>query len=222
MSEDLMSGLDQDLFRSRFIKYTRRAFLMLPRIENPRILDVGCGSGVPTIELASLCKGQIIGVDIDQTLLERLDRKIREAGLQNRVKTVVCSLFELDSLEEEFDVIWAEGSISIIGFGRGIREWKRLLRPGGFMVVHDEAKNVSRKLREIDDHGYKLLGSFRLPGEVWLTEYYVPLEKRIKELREKFQDDPKILKILEKHQDEIDMVRESPEDYASIFFILRK
>lgn len=222
MSDDLLPRIDRDPFRSRLVKYTRRAFLLLPHMESPRILDVGCGSGVPTIELARLCEGEITGIDVDRSLLDKLDRKSEEAGFSTRVRTLRCSLFELDSLEECFDVIWAEGSISIIGFGRGLREWGRLLKPGGYMVVHDEAKNTSRKLKEIDDYGYKLINSFKLSGEVWLTEYYSPLESRIRELLVEYRGNPRVIEIIKKQQEEIDKVKRNPEDYSSIFFILEK
>jgi len=47
------------------------------------ILDIGCGSGVPTLELARLRHGQITGVDIDHACLEELARKA-EAALDAR------------------------------------------------------------------------------------------------------------------------------------------
>ena len=52
MSKDLYSEIDRDRFREPLLKYTRKAFQLLPKLDKPRILDVGCGSGVPTIELA--------------------------------------------------------------------------------------------------------------------------------------------------------------------------
>jgi len=52
-SKDVLSEM-KDHFRERLNKYTRRAFQMLPKVENPHILDIGCGSGVPTIELACM------------------------------------------------------------------------------------------------------------------------------------------------------------------------
>ena len=82
MSKDLLSEIDKDHFRERLNKYTRLAYQMLPRIENPHILDIGCGSGVPTIELAKLSNGEIIGIDINQSLLDNLDRKIEEEAYQ--------------------------------------------------------------------------------------------------------------------------------------------
>jgi len=195
---------------------------MLPKLEKPRILDIGCGSGVPTIELARLSDGEIIGIDINQSLLDKLNRKIEEEGFSNRVKTVKCSLFEMDFPDESFDIIWAEGSISIIGFEKGLKEWNRLLKPNGFLVVHDEIKTVLNKLKKILGCGYQLINYFPLPKDAWWIEYYRLLEIRIRELSMKYNNDPEALKILKKHQNEINMVKKNPGDYGSAFYIVQK
>jgi len=222
MPKEAVPELDLDYFRARLSKYTRRAFRILPKLEKPRILDVGCGSGVPTIELAKLSDGEIVGIDIDQSLLEKFNRKIEKEGFSNRVKARKCSLFEIDFADESFDVIWAEGSIWIIGFEKGLKEWRRLLKPNGFLVVHDEIKTVSNKLEKIPSCGYRLVDNFLLPEDAHWTEYYRPLEIRIKELHMKYKDNADALKILKRHQKEIDMVKRNPEEYSSAFFVMQK
>jgi ubiquinone/menaquinone biosynthesis C-methylase UbiE len=222
VSKDLVSELDLDCFRARFSKYTRRAFRILPELEKPRILDVGCGSGVPTLELAKLSDGEIMGIDIDQSLLDTLNRKIEKEGFSNRVKTEKCSLFELDFPDESFDIVWAEGVISIIGFERGLSEWRRLLRANGFLVVHDDIRNISYKLEKISSCGYRLVRYFSLPEKAWWKEYYKPLEIRIKELYTKYKNNADAPEILEKHQKEIDMVKRNPEEHKSAFFVMQK
>jgi hypothetical protein len=47
------------------------------------------------------------------------------------------SMFEIDLPDASLDVLWAEGAIFIIGFERGLAEWRRLIRPGGFMAMHE-------------------------------------------------------------------------------------
>jgi ubiquinone/menaquinone biosynthesis C-methylase UbiE len=195
---------------------------MLPKLEKPRILDVGCGSGVPTIELAKLSGGEIIGIDIKQSSLDELNRKIEEEGFSGRVKAVKCSLFKIDFSDESFDIIWAEGSIWVIGFEKGLKEWRRLLKPNGFLVVHDEIKTVANKLEKIPSCGYKLINHFSLPEEAHWTEYYRPLEIRIKELYMKYKNNSEALKTLKKHQNEIDMVKRNPKEHSSAFYIMQK
>jgi ubiquinone/menaquinone biosynthesis C-methylase UbiE len=212
----------KDHFRGQFNKYTRKAFHMLPKSDKPHILDIGCGSGVPTIELAKLSDGEIIGIDINQSLLERLNRKTEEQGFSDRVKTVNCSLFEIDFPDESFDIVWAEGSIWIIGFERGLKEWRRLLKPNGFLVVHDEIRTVSNKLDKIASFGYRLVNHFQLPEDAWWTEYCRPLEKRVRELDMKYKNDSGTLRILKECQNEIDRVKRTPKDHSSAFFIMQK
>jgi len=135
---------------------------MLPEIDRPRILDVGCGSGIPTLELARLGQGEVIGIDIDQPALDKLTRKVKEAGLADQVQALNCSMFDMDFPDNSFDILWSEGSIYEIGFQKGIRGWKRFIKPGGYMVIHDEQGNVKDKLEQISNCGYELLGYFML------------------------------------------------------------
>jgi ubiquinone/menaquinone biosynthesis C-methylase UbiE len=138
------------------------------------------------------------------------------------VKTKKCSLFNLDFPDQSFDVIWAEGAIQIIGFERGLREWKRLLKTDGFLVVHDDAENMLYKLEKIPECGYKLENCFSLPEDAWGTEYYQPLENKINELFVKYANDLGALEILKKTQEEIDSFKDNHEGYGSIFYIIKK
>jgi len=212
----------KDACRRNLSKYTIRALRMLPRIEAPTILDIGCGSGVPTLELSRQCDGEVIGVDIDRFLLDLLERKIRRAGLSDRVRAVECSMFELGFPDESFDIIWAEGSISVIGFERGIREWRRFIKPGGYLVVFDQSRGLSERLRHITSSGYDLIDHFEVKGEAFLEDYYVPLQKRIDNLRIEFREDTQAQLALEKEQSEIDIVKRDPSKFSSTFFIIRK
>ena len=109
------------MYRKVFLKYLRKAFQLLPSLKNPCILDIGCGSGVPTLELATLSEGEIIGIDIDPFFLDIFKHRIEERNLSSRVKARNCSLFEIDYPDESFDLLWAEGSIAIIGFKKGLK-----------------------------------------------------------------------------------------------------
>ena len=154
--------------------------------------------------------------------MEKFTRKIKEAELTDQVKAINRSIFDMDFTDERFDIIWSEGSIYAIGFERGLREWRRFLKPGGFMVVHDEQGNVKEKLEQISNCGYDLLGYFILNKETWWIEYFAPLEKLIAESRTRYSDSSKILEELHQAQGELDIFKKNPERNSSAFFIIKK
>jgi ubiquinone/menaquinone biosynthesis C-methylase UbiE len=214
--------MDRDIVRRRMLKYTERAFRMLPKLDKPRILDIGCGSGAPTMELARLGQGEVIGIDIDQPALDKLNRKIKESGFSNQVRAVNCSILDMSFPDESFDIIWSEGSIFVIGFERGIREWKHLLKTNGFMVIHDEKGNVQEKLEQISKCGYKLLGYFILSEDTWRTEYFGPLEKLVAKYQTSYADDPQKLEELNQARRELEMFKNYPERNNSVYFVIQK
>jgi ubiquinone/menaquinone biosynthesis C-methylase UbiE len=222
MTSEELFQIQKDKIRKRLLKYTRKAFQMLPKLDNPYILDIGCGSGIPTMELARLSQGEVLGIDIDQSALDKFTIKIEEKGLAGRVQALNHSMIDMDFSDRSYDIIWSEGSIYAIGFEKGLKEWRRFLKPDGFMVVHDDQGDVEGKLWQISSCGYELLGYFLLSKVTWYDEYFAPLEKLINETRKSCTDDPKILEELHQAQMELDMFNENPERSSSVYFIIKK
>jgi cyclopropane fatty-acyl-phospholipid synthase-like methyltransferase len=148
---------------------------MIPPIENPSILDIGCGTGIQSIELAKMSDGHITAIDIDISALTLLQRNIKEQGLSDRFAIKQVSMDKLNLLGDNFDIIWAEGSIYAIGFERGIRDWKEYLRKDGYLVIHDEDDRVEIKLGIIKKYGFKVLGQIDVTHGEWEERYYKPL-----------------------------------------------
>jgi len=215
-------NFERDAVRVNLNRYTRRAFRMLPETtERPRILDIGCGSGVPTIELARLTDGRIIGTDIDKPALDRFKKKVEKMKLADRIGIVRCSMFELAFRDESFDVVWSEGSICAIGFSRGLETWRRLIKPDGFLVVHDATGSLENKIEQIKGCGFALLEYFQLNGETWLKEYYRPLERQIQKARTRHFD-AKTTETLDKEQQEVDRFKINPNLCDSVFLVMQK
>lgn len=245
MPKDIFFEIHKDLPREGpgRDEYTRRAFQMLPHLDRPRILDIGCGPGGPTMELARLSKGHVIGLDIHQPYLDKLKGKIGEGGVSDRMEAIHRSMFEMDFPQGNFDIIWAEGAIWIIGFERGLKDWRRFIKHKGFLVVHEMTwlqpdapqeildywrktypgiKTIPETLGVIPRYGYRVIGHFPLPEDAWWEEYYCPLEERIRKLRKKYKKDPKALSLIEKEQQEINLYRKYSKWYGSVFFIMQK
>jgi SAM-dependent methyltransferase len=224
-------------------EYTQKAFEMIPKIIHPKILDIGCGPGMQTIKLAKLSYGEVIGIDIFQQYLDQLTQQIKKENLQERVKAVHQSMENILYPKESFDIIWAEGSIFIIGFEKGLKQWKQYIKPNGFLAVHEMAwinDNPPKEIRTywervypaittIDNQkkiikkcNYDLLGYFPLPEDAWWEFYYNPLEKRLKKLKKKYKDNPQALAMIKDEELEINMFKQYKSWYGSVFFIMQK
>jgi len=202
----------RDDIRANLLEFTRNAFKMLPPLENPSILDIGCGTGVQSIELARLCNGHITAVDIDMPSLVLLQRKIKAQGLSDRFSIMKAAMNELQYLRKTFDIIWSEGAIYAIGFENGIRDWKKLLNKGGFLVVHDENDHLATKEQIIKKQGYKKIGQFEVPHEEWEERYYKPLLEIMSKRKISESDNIALRK-------EIDTFKRTK--MGSVFFILQ-
>jgi ubiquinone/menaquinone biosynthesis C-methylase UbiE len=222
VKKQIASVIDKDMFRQKLSRYTRKAYNILPHMDVPSILDIGCGTGIPTIELAILSKGTITAVDTDKKSLKKLREKAKILHLSNNITPVRCSLYRLRFKNESFDIVWAEGSIAVIGFEKGLKEWRRLIKPGGFLVVHDEITNYEQKMSDISRCGYTLMDQFLISEHVWLKEYFKPLEEHVKELQTIYKNDPGIMTLLEHDACEIELFKQSPKNFASIFYVMKK
>jgi len=224
-------------------EYTQKAYEMIPTIKQPKILDIGCGPGLQTIKLAKISSGNVIGIDIHQPYLDRLKELIKREKLQNRVEAVNQSMLDIKYPKDYFDIIWAEGSIFVIGFENGLIEWKKYIKPNGYLAVHEMAWLKNNPPKEIEDYfkkvypqittiennlkiikkcNYKLLGYFPLPDDAWWELYYNPLEKRINKLKLKYKNNREALDYLNEEQKEIDLYRKYNMWYGSVFFVMQK
>jgi ubiquinone/menaquinone biosynthesis C-methylase UbiE len=224
-------------------EYTQKAFEMIPTIKQPRILDIGCGPGLQTIKLAKLTNGKIIGIDTHQPYLEQLEKSAKKEKLSDRIIILNQSMFDMDFPEKYFDIIWAEGSIFIIGFEKGLNKWRKFIKKNGYLAVHEMTWLKDNPPKEISDYwkqmypaittikknlkiikkcNYKLINHFTLPEDAWWDFYYNPLEKRLKKLRLKYKNYPKALEMIDEEQKEIDLYRKYNEWYGSVFYIMQK
>jgi ubiquinone/menaquinone biosynthesis C-methylase UbiE len=215
-------SIDRDPFRANFLKYTRMAWEMLPPMDRPDILDIACGSGIPTIELAKWSGGTVTGLDLDMEALERLRERAAGEGLRDRIRAVVGSFHEIGLPSQSFDIIWAEGAVNIMGFEMALHAWRRLLRPGGFLVLHDEAAGLERKLAHVPEAGYELIGHFRLPDDAWWREYYLPLLQEAERAVEASGGSEAAKDELARIREEAERCRSGSQAFRSVFMVMRK
>ncbi len=118
-----------------------------------KALDIGCGRGLVTVELAKrLPKGSVTGVDIwrkrDQSGNTRANavENIRRAGVEGQVKIIDADATDLPFGDGEFHVVTAGHVIHNLplaaGRGDAMKELMRVTKPGGRIVIVDTGKTI--------------------------------------------------------------------------------
>ncbi|MDI3417361.1 class I SAM-dependent methyltransferase [Streptomyces luteolus] len=102
------------------------------------ILDVGCGPGTITADLAALVpQGRVTGVDAAPGILDRARATAAERGLDN-VEFAVADVHALGFPDDTFCVAHAHQVLQHVGDPvRALRELRRVVRPGGIVAVRD-------------------------------------------------------------------------------------
>lgn len=223
---------------------TRRAFETVSLdADKPHIVDVGCGTGAATVELARLAPhADITAIDNHQPFLDELEARALEHGFTDRLITACEPMEDLPFEDEAMDLLWCEGAIYIMGVEKSLAEWKRFIKPGGFIAFSDacwltpdppeeaaqfwaaeypDMMRAERILELMRDAGFRPLGHFALPASAWIDDYYAPLQHNVNRLREKYAGDEKALAVADMTQREIDIFYKYSESYGYVFFVAR-
>ncbi|MEU0127913.1 MULTISPECIES: class I SAM-dependent methyltransferase [unclassified Streptomyces] len=102
------------------------------------VLDVGCGPGTITADIAALvAPGRVTAVDTSREVLRSAARVTVERGLDN-VEFAVADVHALDFPDASFDVVHAHQVLQHVGDPvQALREMRRVCRPGGVVAARD-------------------------------------------------------------------------------------
>jgi 2-polyprenyl-3-methyl-5-hydroxy-6-metoxy-1,4-benzoquinol methylase len=112
---------------------------LLPRLrEDARILDVGCGPGTITIDLARVAaRGSVLGLDRSDAVIAEARTVARQAGVAN-VEFGVGDVYALDHEAGSFDVVHAHQVLQHLSDPvAALREMARVCTPEGLIAVRD-------------------------------------------------------------------------------------
>jgi tocopherol O-methyltransferase len=103
-----------------------------------RVLDAGCGVGGSAIWLARELGASVVGVNVVLGDIERGRRYARRRNVDNRVTFELQDMTRTDFPDGSFDVVWAIESVCHVPDKRRfLAEARRLLKPGGRLVIAD-------------------------------------------------------------------------------------
>lgn len=100
------------------------------------VLEVGPGKGSYTIEVAKRVPyGKVVAVDIQESVVNRLEQKCREQGISN-IKPMTMEVYNLSFEDEAFDRVFLVCCLPEIPDPiRALRELNRVLKPNGLLCL---------------------------------------------------------------------------------------
>ena len=102
-----------------------------------RILDVATGTGdFAILSAAKLHPDYLLGIDLSEGMLDVARNKVNKAGLNEIIKFQKDDCMHLSLADGEFDAVTvAYGIRNFEDLDKGLREMRRILRPGGRLVI---------------------------------------------------------------------------------------
>jgi len=157
-SETYLHGHHDSVLRShRWRTATNSAGYLLGSLDpHMRVLDVGCGPGTITADLASLVpSGEVVGIDAAADVLAEARAEASRRGLEN-VRFETGDVYRLAFPDGAFDVVHAHQVLQHLSDPvAALGEMRRVCRPGGVVAARD------------GDYG----GMFWFPSDPGLSEW---------------------------------------------------
>ena len=117
-----------------------------------QILDVACGTGDSTIAIAKAANpgSRVTGVDISEGMMDLVMRKAAKAGVHERIRLQVADGEDLPFADGSFHrVTCAFGIRNFEHKELGLKEFCRVLRPGGKLVILELSVPTNKTLRSL-------------------------------------------------------------------------
>ena len=223
---------------------TRRALGFIPGIDaGSRIADIGCGTGSSALLLAAHTGAHVTAIDLFPQFLTRLSERAEAAGVSALIDTSAASMDALDYADETFDVLWCEGAIYNIGFEKGLRTWRPMLKDGGYIAVTDATWLTDSRPNEVEAFwrdaypaitdmpgnlavlqrcGYTPVAAFLLPEECWTTNFYEPQQQAQTLFLSRHADDKTAQALVANQRHEAAIYSRYHRYYGYVFYIARK
>jgi len=222
---------------------TRRALAMMAHLPlTPRILDVGCGPGMQTVELLRQSGGTVVALDLLPQMIARVRQAAQSAGVVNRLETLQVDMHQMEFAPNSFDAVWSEGAIYFLGFRNGLAKINAFVKPGGYVAVsepvwlqpdppleaaafwqeYSEIDGIGRKLAVISELGYENVDHFILPDSSWMDGYYTPLAARTAEYADKWRGISRAEDVLAEARHEVAVFEQYSRYFGYAFFVMRK
>lgn len=131
--------------------------------EGECLLELGCGSGSALQESLRLPQlGRAIGLDWSEIMLAQASRRNRQVLEAGRCVLVRCEFAHLPFADEIVDAVLAVNVVYFMNSSAAVGEARRVLRPGGRIVVYATDRTAMRHWPFAGRHTHRLFDRRRL------------------------------------------------------------
>ncbi|MHB1349852.1 MAG: class I SAM-dependent methyltransferase [Desulfobulbaceae bacterium] len=115
--------------------------------EGMTVLDLGCGPGFFTLDLARMVgpSGRVIAADLQEGMLQKIRDKIRTTALEQRITLHLCQEDRINVTEQVDFALAFYLMHEVSDQGAFFREIASILKPGGQLLVVEPPLHVSKK-----------------------------------------------------------------------------
>ena len=100
------------------------------------VLDAGARDAVHAIELVQRLGCRAIAVDPVPLHVDRARERVAAAGLDDRIEVVQAGIESLPFEDASIDYVWCRDVLNHVELDLSLREFARVLRPGGSVLVY--------------------------------------------------------------------------------------
>lgn len=102
-----------------------------------RVLDLGCGRGAPAVRIAQNTGAEVVGITVSPEEVDRATTLAAAEGVSGQVSFTLCDALDMPYPSASFDAILAVESLCHMDRQKALRAVRRVLRPGGTLVLTD-------------------------------------------------------------------------------------
>lgn len=129
---DLIAAHYDDLWSKHVATPQRRLTAELELRRGERCADLGCGTGVDTLEMVRVvAPGEVVGVDVSARMLDSARRRAAAAGCSLTTQCQGAEEFIEQAEDQSFDVLSLRFCLGYLNWQRALARLPRLLRPQG-------------------------------------------------------------------------------------------
>ncbi len=119
--------------------------------KNQLILDAGCGQGIVSAYLVRKYGCKIIGITIVPFEVEKANKLAKKLGLEEKVEYHLMDYSNTTFEDNQFDAIYTmESFVHTPNINRTLREFFRILKPDGRLVMHEYTMANDREFTDYE------------------------------------------------------------------------